>query len=882
MKKKVYLIGNAHLDPVWLWKRREGYAEIKATFQSALDKMEQFDGFVFISACAAYYKWVEENEPAMFAKIKRRIEEGRWAIAGGMWVQPDCNLPSGESFVRHLLYSQHYFLEKFGRIATVGYNVDSFGHNGMLPQLLKKSGIDSYVFMRPMEGENDQLPFLFVWESPDGSQVEAFRIPFGYGDFNWGYSPEVYSGLSTYRAKVLKTKELVEKERVPLMMFYGVGNHGGGPTARCLEELKAIVADDPDIVYASPDDYFRAIREAQPDLPLVAKDLQHCASGCYAAGSDVKQQNRQTENRLLSAEKYDVLATQILQNLPVIKEDLQHHASGCYSADSGIKQNNRRTENRLVSAEKYDVLAASMTGHPSGRAQIRYAYEKLMFNQFHDILCGCSIKEALEEANRYFNAAWVAGEDVAEAALQKLSWNINTSKGIRETPSGKEDWVLWETEGQGAPVVVFNPHSFAVRQLVQLNHGLITGITDEKGNALPLQKVRGPQSNCGDCYNTVFMAEIPAYGYRVYYVYTRKEFPAAPEGTLRVTETNLENDYLRVEFDSATGTIRKLLDKSGNITLIEGGGANPIVIDDSDSDTWAHMIFTFDRQIGRFSEAKFEVVNSGPLLATIRVTSRYNNSVLVQEFSLNTFNAELLVKCRIDFHEQRKLVKLAFPLATVCEKAAYEIPFGFLEKPCNGTEEPGHRYISLSGRASDGKAVSMALINDSKYSFSAQNNEMRMMVARGCGFADHYSDRSLPIEFMDQGMQEFHYALIPHSGKTLAGVTKSAMLLNQQLEYIMETNHEGMLDTVFSGISISAENIVCEAVKFAEKQDALTLRIYETAGVAVKAQVRLNLPQFETEFTAGFGRHEVKTFLVYKDKTVRETNLIEMKDTELI
>lgn len=143
MDQKVYFIGNAHIDPVWLWKRREGFAEIKATFQSALDRMERFDSFIFTSACALYYKWVEENEPAMFEKIRQRVAEGRWAIVGGMWVQPDCNLPSGEAFARHLLYSQRYFLEKFGKIATVGYNVDSFGHNVMLPALLRQAGIDS-------------------------------------------------------------------------------------------------------------------------------------------------------------------------------------------------------------------------------------------------------------------------------------------------------------------------------------------------------------------------------------------------------------------------------------------------------------------------------------------------------------------------------------------------------------------------------------------------------------------------------------------------------------------------------------------------------------------------------------------------------------------
>ena len=135
--KKVHLIGNAHIDPVWLWRWQAGYAEIKATFRSALDRMKEFPDFIFTSACAAYYKWVEENAPEMFEEIKQRITEGRWVIVGGWWLQPDCNIPSGESFVRQGLYSQRYFNEKFGIMAKTGYNVDSFGHNGMLPQILK-------------------------------------------------------------------------------------------------------------------------------------------------------------------------------------------------------------------------------------------------------------------------------------------------------------------------------------------------------------------------------------------------------------------------------------------------------------------------------------------------------------------------------------------------------------------------------------------------------------------------------------------------------------------------------------------------------------------------------------------------------------------------
>ena len=118
--KTIYLIGNAHIDPVWLWKKSEGLSEILSTYRSALDRMKEFPEYIFTSACAYYYHWVETIDPAMFQEIQRRVQEGRWSVTGGFWIQPDCNLPSGEAFCRHALYSQRLFQEKLGVTAKVG------------------------------------------------------------------------------------------------------------------------------------------------------------------------------------------------------------------------------------------------------------------------------------------------------------------------------------------------------------------------------------------------------------------------------------------------------------------------------------------------------------------------------------------------------------------------------------------------------------------------------------------------------------------------------------------------------------------------------------------------------------------------------------------
>ena len=215
--KKLHLICNAHIDPVWQWTWDEGISSAIATFKSAADLAEEFD-YIFCHNEAMLYEAIEESAPDLFKRIQDLVKQGKWKIVGGWYLQPDCNLPSGEAYARQSLYAQRYFKENLGVTAKVGYNVDSFGHNGMLPQILQKSGLKNYVFMRPGNHENEEIPDgAFDWESPDGSRVRTFRIPGSYG-----FCHNLDEIIAEY------PKRLPEWDT--MMMFYGVGNHGGGPT----------------------------------------------------------------------------------------------------------------------------------------------------------------------------------------------------------------------------------------------------------------------------------------------------------------------------------------------------------------------------------------------------------------------------------------------------------------------------------------------------------------------------------------------------------------------------------------------------------------------------------------------------------------------------
>jgi alpha-mannosidase len=172
---RLHLICNAHLDPVWLWEWEEGAAEANSTFRVAADLCEEFSGFVFNHNEVTLYRWVEEYEPALFARIQRLVAEGKWHIMGGWYLQPDCNMPSGESFVRQILVGKGYFKDKFGVEPTTAINFDPFGHNRGLVQILRKAGYDSYLFCRP--GQDDcALPSDdFTWVGFDGSEIMGHR-----------------------------------------------------------------------------------------------------------------------------------------------------------------------------------------------------------------------------------------------------------------------------------------------------------------------------------------------------------------------------------------------------------------------------------------------------------------------------------------------------------------------------------------------------------------------------------------------------------------------------------------------------------------------------------------------------------------------------------
>ncbi len=552
----LHMIGYSHIDPVWLWQWQEGLQEVKATFRSALDRMEEYPEFRFSISSAAFHEFLERNEPEMFEEIRRRVAEGRWEIVGGWWVEPDCNLPSGESFARHALYGQRFFGERVGARARVGFNPDAFGHNAMLPQILKRSGLDFYVFMRPQVNERD-MPRLFWWESPDGSRVLAYRV---VGEYN--------SPSGTLDDQVALCLPELGHPHAELLCFYGVGDHGGGPTRANIESIRAL--------------------DAAPGMP-------------HLQPSTVEAFFR------------SVLERTDPESIPVWRDEMQNHAVGCYSAHSGVKLWNRGAENALLAAEKLSSVAHRVTGqrYPD---EFRQAWTDVLFNQMHDILPGTSLEPAYDDARDAAGEALAIAARAQNFAVQsmKLVASVSTrsrafapsSSSIR-IPGPRACRWRWSTAAYARPI------RWSMTRVARWSSSRCDRLA----------------SVTGWRHRMRFVADLPALGYRVFRVIskggreptaTSRAEAARPqrpvsllaEDTDRAEPVVLENSHLRLEIDRKTGLVR-LVDKRTGEAAIPGGGARPVPIHDP-SDTWGHRMHAFHDRVGEFELVRLMAMEQGP------------------------------------------------------------------------------------------------------------------------------------------------------------------------------------------------------------------------------------------------------------------------------
>ena len=506
-KRKYYMIGNTHIDPVWLWKRAEGMQEVKSSFASVIDRMNEFPEFKFTMSSISYLEWVKENCSELFKMIKEKVAEGRWEIAGAMWVEPDCLIPSGESLIRHFLYSKKFVEENFQIEPVVGYNVDSFGHGSNLVNILAGCGMKYYLFNRPEKLRLD-IPPVFSWKALEGSTIIAERIA---GEYLAWTKPGIEFNLE-------KSKETLEAfEYDSMAVFYGVGNHGGGPTIdniRSIYELREESQDDLD--FSTMKEFFDTVEEEQ---------------------------------------------------LPTFQGELGRIFVGCYSSDNEIKRLNRNAEWSLVKAEAIGTIATKLSGgkYQYPKADMEKAWKMTLFNQFHDILSGTSIAPARNDACQEFCYSLVTAKHAISNGVQGIANSIDTRGDgfplVLVNPTGE----------------TFRGVFFADVYVSSANRKQVR-IRDTKGEEIPYCETPYPYYGRDGRKGILFEAEVPALGYAVYRVLQEGSDFSPVENKMMVSGNVISNGIITLTIDEITGSPSSII-KNG-IEILADSASFKVFYDD--------------------------------------------------------------------------------------------------------------------------------------------------------------------------------------------------------------------------------------------------------------------------------------------------------------
>jgi len=751
-----HLVGHAHIDLSWLWRWEETVHEIAVhTFQGTLAQMRKMPGLTFAQSQPAVYEAIEKLYPPLFEEIRSMVRKGTWIPVGGMWAEPDLNMPDGESLARQLLYGKRYFLEKFGADVTVGWNPDSFGHSWQLPQVFREAGIEYYVFGR-CSPEN--VP-VFWWKGRDGSKVLSY-VPLGWYNYN------LKNGLSDiFRAAVGQTQVK------DFMVLYGEGDHGGGPRDGDVEAYKRFRKDNsqPKMEFAVPRTYFRKLESSGLQLPIVAKELNFTFPACYTTQASTKKNNRKAESLLLAAEKFSALA-----------------------ATSGYRDY-----------------------YPE--RDLDEAWKIVLRNQFHDILDGSSIGPVYDEVQKFYDDAFERGERALDFSLETIAGAIDTS-------------------GEGIPLVVFNSLFWKRTEPVTAEIDLSPAppairLLDTAGKEVPVQIIGRTEKEGRTFTRVVFIAPgVPSFGYKIFRAFAA-DSPTDVATSLEASPTGLENEYFKIVLDERTGWTRSLFDKrTGRETLAGPGNVLQAIADEPESmSAWELGLKDKIADLGG-DGAKIEVVERGPVRGVLRVRTSFGNSIFVQDIILYSGVARVDFALRLDWQERNVMIKASFPVDARDAVAEFEIPYGTISRPADGTEVPSLKWVDVTDGSGD---HGLSLLNDCKYGFDVKDNVLRMSIVHGATAPDPEADR---------GPQEVGYALYPHPGSWKeAGTVRRGYEFNNPLIVRRVMAHAGILKPERSFIRVEPENVILTAFKkgtgYAER--GLILRFCETFGRATEVRVLL-------------------------------------------
>ncbi len=822
MAKKLHLLCNAHLDPVWQWEWEEGAAEALSTFRIAAQFCEEYDNFVFCHNEALLYKWVEEFDPQLFAHIQDLVKRGKWHIIGGWHLQPDCNMPSGEALVRQIMSGRKYFKEKFGVVPTVAFNADPFGHSRGLVQIMKKSGYDGYLFMRPSPAFLDLPANDFTWKGYDGSEITAVRMRGGYN-----------SAKGRATEKILRLIDDCPEDDFYLCLW-GIGNHGGGPSKKDLDDIAELIKEQREkgveVLHSTEEAYFNELREKK-ELPVFDKSLNPWAPGCYTSQIRVKQKYRLAENTYF------------------LTESMCAHASSL-----GLME---YPEEKLAEAI-YDIVTV----------------------QFHDMLPGSSIQPAEEMCIRMLDHAieilsrikakafFLLASGQEKAPEDKIPVFIYNPYPYELNGDFTAEFMLWD---QVRDFVFMKPEIFSEKGEkcptqcekeystipIEWSKRVVFNATLEpmKLSRFECAFERVPQKPTKECEET-----------GTHFVFESKDFKVkinkntgfvdsvVKEGTEYVTEGAFALEVWDDNSDPWYMEETQWLNKLGEFKLL----------DDMEAQSFCNT---------REPIKGVHIIESGDVRVVIEAVFGYNKSNAIVKYIISN-DGSFKVDVRVNWAEKEKLIKLKVPSAFGAFECIGEQPYG-REKLKNDLEENvSQKYVAM---CSGEKAI--LAVNNGVYgsSFDENKGELHITLMRSPSYCAHPvddrvvmpQDRAMP--YIEQGERDF---LFEFSFGERADILNNASRIAQHFNVapmVLSFYPTGVGKTPLSPVSITENDIInITAFKKAENTDDYIIRLFNPTEDSQSAV----LTYFGNSININFNGFEIKTFKCNTDG-ISEAQLME-------
>ncbi len=772
----ISLLGHAHLDLAWLWPVSETWNAAQSTFESALSLQADFPELIFCHSTPALYAWIEENRPDLFAAIQQQVADKKWEVVGGFWVEPELNLIAGESLVRQLLYGQQYTLAKFGAIATVVWVPDTFGFCATLPQFMQQAGIEYFVTQKLRWNDTTKFPHgVFWWRSPDGSEI------FSYMSAPVGESVDPVK-MATYATEWQTQTGLTDALWLP-----GVGDHGGGPTRDMLEVARRWQNSPlfPNMEFTTAESYLQKIRHSAEIFPVWDSELY-----------------------------------------------LEFHR-GCYTTHADQKRWNRQSEGLLYCAELFASLASISTGITYPHAELEAAWKKVLFNQFHDILPGSSITQVYLDALPEWQEVRQVGQEILQQSMSAIASQIIPAPLYPDAQA----------------IIVFNPCNWRRSEVVTFvlpdlenewqhsNWHVCNTSGEEIESQVNFVGPKRSPSGGIPVLSISFLADIPSVGYCVFWLRPQKSSRQKDEST---DEFVLENEHLRVTVDPQTGDLASVFDKINQREVLSGPGNQLQAFTDSGQywDAW-----NIDPKYSASPLPPTELVtiywrHKGLLLQCLTVVRKIGQSTFWQHYVLSSGSGVLKIQTMVDWQERQVLVKAAFLLNLEADFATYEIPCGAIKrstKPQNPAEAAKWEVPALNWADLSGDDYGVSLLNDCKYGYDSQPNQLRLTLLRSPNWPDPEADK---------GYHEFTYTLYPHAGSWQAAQTvQRGYELNLPLQVMLCTagTEKPMLPPVGSLLDLGATNLMLMALKRSQDNQQWILRCYESLGETAEINLTSDL-----------------------------------------